>query len=188
MIQAIVFLPLLGFILAAAISLAGARGRHPGAEPPDDDHHAPVHGQTVHAGGGHAVIHETHHEPGGHDDHHAPAEPAAAGSRAAEIITTSFLMIAAVLAWITFWRVGFGHQDERIALFTWIISADLKVDWALRVDTLTAVMLVVVTTVSAFVHLYSIGYMVEEPYRPSSTSTRGATWRRIPTSRGSSPT
>src|SRR6202008_1687914 len=93
-------------------------------------------------------------------------EPAAAGSRAAEVITTAFLMIAAVLAWIVFWKVGFGHQDERIALFTWIISADLKVDWALRVDTLTAVMLVVVTTVSALVHLYSIGYMAEDPYRP----------------------
>src|SRR5882672_9785256 len=153
MIQAIVFLPLLGFILAAAISLAGARARFPGAEPSDDDHHAPAlsasHGQSAHAGG--------------HDDHHAPAEPAAAGSRAAEIITTSFLMIAAVLAWIAFWKVGFGHQDERLTLFTWIISADLKVDWALRVDTLTAVMLVVVTTVSALVHLYSIGYMSEDP-------------------------
>ena len=74
--------------------------------------------------------------------------------------------IAMVLSWIAFWRVGFGHQDERIALFTWIISGDLKVDWALRIDTLTAVMLVVVTTVSALVHLYSIGYMAEDPYRP----------------------
>src|SRR6202008_2614373 len=93
-------------------------------------------------------------------------EPAAAGSRAAEVITTAFLMIAAVLAWIVFWKVGFGHQDERIALFTWIISADLKVDWALRIDALTAVMLVVVNTVSALVHIYSIGYMAEDPYRP----------------------
>ena len=51
-------------------------------------------------------------------------------------------------------------------LFTWIVSGDLQVDWALRIDTLTAVMLVVVTTISAFVHLYSIGYMDEDPYRP----------------------
>lgn len=156
MIQAIVFLPLLGFILAGAISLVGARGRFPGAEPSDDDHHA----------GDHAVAQGAHHEAG-HDDHgHGPVEPPAAGSRAAEVVTTSFLMIAAVLAWFTFWKVGFGHQDERITLFTWIISADLKVDWALRVDSLTAVMLVVVTTVSALVHLYSIGYMSEDPYRP----------------------
>src|SRR3954465_13506923 len=166
MYLAIVLLPLLGAILGAAIALAGARARFPGAEPSDDDHHAPAHGQSVHMQGDHAVIYETHHEPGGHDDHHAPAEPAAAGSRAVEIITTSLLMISCVLSWIAFYRVGFGHQDEHVRLFTWIISADLKVDWALRIDTLTAVMLVVVTTVSAFVHLYSVGYMAEDPYRP----------------------
>src|SRR5207344_2450569 len=60
----------------------------------------------------------------------------------------------------------FGHHDERITLFTWMLSADFKVDWALRVDTLTAVMLVVVTTVSFLVHVYSIGYMHDDPYRP----------------------
>ena len=63
-------------------------------------------------------------------------------------------------------QVGFGHHDERIVLFTWMQSGDLKVDWALRIDTLTAVMLVVVTTVSSLVHLYSIGYMHEDPHRP----------------------
>ena len=165
MYLAIVLLPLLGAIIGAIVALAGARARFPGAEP-SDDHHAPAHGPSVHVGGDHAVIHVTHHEPGGHDDHHAPAEPPAAGSRAAEVITTSLLMIAMVLSWIALWKVGFGQQDERIRLFTWIISADLKVDWALRIDTLTAVMLVVVTTVSALVHLYSIGYMAEDPYRP----------------------
>ena len=72
MYQAIVLLPLLGAIIGAIIALAGARARFPGAEP-SDDHHAPQHGRSVHVGGDHAVIHETHHEPGGHD--HAPAEP-----------------------------------------------------------------------------------------------------------------
>src|SRR5207244_5850687 len=62
--------------------------------------------------------------------------------------------------------VGFGHHETRVPLFTWITAGDLRVDWALRIDTLTAVMLVVVTTISAFVHLYSIGYMDEDPYRP----------------------
>src|SRR4051794_3947712 len=166
MYLAIVLLPLLGAILGAEIALAGARARFPGAEPSDDDHHVPAHGQSVHVQGDHAVIHESHHEPGGHGDHHALVEPAAAGSRAVEIITTSLLMISCVLSWIAFFQVGFGHQDEHVRLFTWIISADLKVDWALRIDTLTAVMLVVVTTVSAFVHLYSVGYMAEDPYRP----------------------
>src|SRR5205085_2694035 len=121
MYLAIVLLPLLGAILGAAIALAGARARFPGAEPSDDDHHAaPAHGQSVHIQGDHAVIHETHHEPGGHD--HAPVEPAAAGSRAVEIITTSLLMICCVLSWIAFFQVGFGHQDEHVRLFTWIIS------------------------------------------------------------------
>jgi len=152
MYQAIVLLPLLGSILAAAISLYGARKRCPGAEPADE-HHA-----LAHAAHEHAAAHGA--------DEHGPSEPAAEGSRAAEIITTSFLFIAMVLAWIAFWRVGFFHEDERVTLFTWIISADLKVDWALRIDALTAVMLVVVTTVSAFVHLYSVGYMAEDPYRP----------------------
>jgi NADH-quinone oxidoreductase subunit L len=160
MYQAIVLLPLLGAILAGAISLWGSRQLCPGAEP-SDDHHPPVHphGPTVTPTGDHAVIHETHHEPEAH-------EPPAPGSRAAEVITTGFLFIALVLSWIAFFRVGFGPYDERIALFTWMVSADFKVDWALRIDTLTVVMLVVVNTVSALVHLYSIGYMAEDPWRP----------------------
>jgi NADH-quinone oxidoreductase subunit L len=155
MYQAIVFLPLLGAILAGIIALAGARARCPGGEPTDDHHAHAGHAHRAHGAAEHA-----------HDDHHGPAEPAAAGSLAAEIITTSFLFIAMVLSWIALWRVGFQHDDVRVPLFTWMVSGDFKVDWALRIDALTAVMLVVVTTVSALVHLYSIGYMAEDPYRP----------------------
>src|SRR5205823_1813752 len=68
--------------------------------------------------------------------------------------------------WVTLVDVGFMHHDARIALFPWITSGDLQISWALRVDTLTAVMLVVVNTVSSLVHLYSIGYMDEDPNRP----------------------
>ncbi len=165
MYQAIVFLPLLGAILRRD-DRAGRRARALSR--------APSRRTTITPHGARTSVHAAAITPSstrritsrGHDDHHAPAEPAAAGSRAAELITTTLLFIACVLSWIAFWRVGFGHQDERIGLFTWIISADLKVDWALRIDTLTAVMLVVVTTVSALVHLYSIGYMDEDPYRP----------------------
>ncbi len=88
------------------------------------------------------------------------------GARPSELVTTILLFVAAILSWIAFVKVGFGHHDERIVLFTWMQSGDLKVDWALRVDSLTAVMLVVVTTVSSLVHLYSIGYMHEDPHRP----------------------
>ena len=75
-------------------------------------------------------------------------------------------MVSMILSWIAFVDVGFGHHEARVPVFTWIAAGDLKIDWSLRIDTLTAVMLVVVNTVSAFVHLYSIGYMEEDPYRP----------------------
>jgi NADH-quinone oxidoreductase subunit L len=76
------------------------------------------------------------------------------------------LFASMLLSWVAFVDVGFAHHDARVTLFPWIISGDLKIDWALRVDTLTAVMLVVVGTISALVHLYSIGYMEEDPHRP----------------------
>jgi NADH-quinone oxidoreductase subunit L len=158
MIQAIVFLPLIGAILAGLIALAGAHARNPS-------------GDTVEGHGdghdhGHAHASDAHNDHG-HDDHgHGPVEPAAAGSRAAELITTGLLIVSAALSWINFVDVGFMHHDIRIALMPWINSGDLQVAWSLRVDTLTAVMLVVVTTVSSLVHFYSIGYMDEDPNRP----------------------
>jgi NADH-quinone oxidoreductase subunit L len=155
--QAIVFLPLLGCIIAGLIALAGARSRYPGQSPAPDAGHG--------AHGAQGVVDHPAHAPAGHDDH-AAHEPAAAGSRFAEAVTTTFLLVAMLLSWIAFVKVGFGHESVRISLLPFITSGDLKVDWALRVDTLTAVMLVVVTTVSALVHLYSIGYMAEDPYRP----------------------
>ena len=89
------------------------------------------------------------------------------GPRPSEIVTTSFLFVSMVLAWIVF--AGFWSGQSTLSvpvLGGWITSGALKIDWALRVDTLTAVMLVVVTTVSSLVHLYSIGYMHEDKSRP----------------------
>ncbi len=159
MVQAIVFLPLLGAILAGIISLVGAHARCPSGD--TVDHHDDAHGADAHA----SEVHDDHGDDHGHDDHHV-SEPAAAGSRAAELITTGLLFVSAALSWMVFVDVGFLHHDARIALFPWIVSGDLQVGWSLRVDTLTAVMLVVVNTVSSLVHLYSIGYMDEDPYRP----------------------
>ena len=90
----------------------------------------------------------------------------AIGPRPSELVTTTLLFAAMVLSWIAFAWVGYGHQDAHIVLATFIGSGDLHAEWALRIDALTAVMLVVITTVSAFVHLYSIGYMSEDPGRP----------------------
>ena len=159
MIQAIVFLPLLGAILAGLISIFGAHARNPSGD--TLEHHDDAHGADAHSSDAHDDDADGH----GHDDHHA-AEPPAAGSRAAELITTGLLFVSAALSWFTLVDVGFMHHDARIELFPWITSGDLQVSWSLRVDTLTAVMLVVVNTVSSLVHLYSIGYMDEDPYRP----------------------
>jgi NADH-quinone oxidoreductase subunit L len=93
-------------------------------------------------------------------------EPAAAGSRAAELITTTLLVISCVLSWYAFYDVGLADHEARVPLFNFISFGDLHSEWSLRIDSLTAVMLVVVTTVSSLVHLYSIGYMADDPYRP----------------------
>src|SRR6202048_3374700 len=168
MIQAIVFLPLIGAILAGLISIVGAHARNPSGD--TVEHHDDAHGHgAVPVNEDAGVIHASSHEPDGHDDHgHDPpkVEPPAARSRAAELITTGLLLVSAALSWFVLVDVGFLHHDARIALFPWITSGDLQVAWALGVDTLTAVMLVVVNTVSSLVHLYSIGYMDEDPYRP----------------------
>ena len=166
MYYAIVFLPLLGAIIAALITLAGARARYSGG-PPDagaEDHgHGPVAESHAPAApsphGPHAVLDASHGEPD-------MPQPQAAGSRAAELVTTVFLFASMVLSWFAFADVGFGHHDSHGAIFSWMTSGDLKVDWALRIDTLTVVMLVVVTTISSFVHLYSIGYMADDPFQP----------------------
>ncbi len=159
MYQAIVFLPLLGAILAGIIALAGARARHPGyIDMPGHDGHAAHAGAHPHgAAPAHGAV--------AHDEHEVH-EPAAAGSRAAELITSVLLVASAILSWVAFFQVGFGGHEARIPVLPWIHSGDLIVDWSLRIDSLTAVMLVVVTTVSALVHIYSIGYMHEDPYRP----------------------
>src|SRR5262245_588230 len=90
----------------------------------------------------------------------------ALGARASELITTSLLGIAAVLSWVAFWQVGIEAQVMRVPVLRWVTSGELEVAWALRIDTLTAVMLVVVNSVSFLVHLYSIGYMQEDDSRP----------------------
>lgn len=87
------------------------------------------------------------------------------GARGSEIVTTSLLMVSAALSWVALAQVGFGAGTTRVQVASWISSGQLQVDWAFRVDTLTAVMLVVVNTVSSLVHLYSIGYMHEDEHR-----------------------
>ncbi|HEX5999338.1 MAG TPA: NADH-quinone oxidoreductase subunit L [Hyphomicrobiaceae bacterium] len=88
------------------------------------------------------------------------------GARQSELITTTLMAAAAVLSWVAFWNVGFDGETAKVPLLRWVTSGELDVSWSLRIDTLTAVMLVVVNTVSFLVHLYSIGYMHEDDSRP----------------------
>jgi NADH-quinone oxidoreductase subunit L len=89
------------------------------------------------------------------------------GDLAAKLITTGALFISAALSWWVFTGFLGGSAEPAVyPLFDWIRSGDLVIDWGLRVDALTAVMLVVVTTVSSLVHLYSWGYMEEDPSQP----------------------
>ncbi|MCQ8782663.1 NADH-quinone oxidoreductase subunit L [Mangrovibrevibacter kandeliae] len=89
------------------------------------------------------------------------------GAKASEYVTSSLLVLAAVLSWIAFISFGLGEGETlRVTMLQWIQSGNLAVDWSLRIDRLTLVMLVVVNTVSALVHVYSIGYMHHDPSRP----------------------
>ena len=84
-----------------------------------------------------------------------------------KVVTTGALFIAAALSWPIFIGYMSGTAEPHVAqVFTWMRSGDLDVSWGLRVDSLTAVMLVVVTSVSSLVHLYSWGYMDEDPDQP----------------------
>src|SRR5690606_8015143 len=76
-------------------------------------------------------------------------------------------VVVAVLSWIAFFAVALGDgQAFTVPLLRFLDVGGLQADWALRIDTLTVVMLIVVNTVSCLVHIYSIGYMHHDPHRP----------------------
>ena len=93
------------------------------------------------------------------------------GEEAGMWVATGLLFLACLLSWIVF--LGHDGEMERIQILRFIESGSLATDWAIRLDRLTAIMLIVVTSVSALVHLYSFGYMAHdenfregESYRP----------------------
>ncbi|WP_341760147.1 NADH-quinone oxidoreductase subunit L [Candidatus Endowatersipora endosymbiont of Watersipora subatra] len=88
------------------------------------------------------------------------------GHRGAGYLTSGLLVISAFLSFIMFIRFGFGpSKTQSILIMRWIQSGHLTADWSFRLDTLTTVMLVVVNTISSLVHIYSIGYMHNDPNR-----------------------
>ena len=84
------------------------------------------------------------------------------GERFVILSAITLLFISAIFSWIVF--LGIDHAEiQEVIFFRWIESGSLKVNWGMRLDTLTAIMLVVINTISAFVHLYSVGYMAHDP-------------------------
>lgn len=85
--------------------------------------------------------------------------------KAAQYTTCGFMLVSALLSAAVFQQVAIYNQPMTVTLAPWIVSGDFALNWALRVDELTAVMLVVVTWVSTVVHIYSVGYMSHDPHK-----------------------
>jgi NADH-quinone oxidoreductase subunit L len=88
------------------------------------------------------------------------------GDRISEITTSLFVSISAILSLVLFYDVIVNNYEENIVIATWINSGSLNVNWSIKIDALSSVMLVVVTLVSSLVHIYSIGYMSHDPHKP----------------------
>ena len=149
MYQAIVFLPLLGALIAGLFGTRAFKGLGSDADV-YGEHRVHAHAHDDHGHG--------HDDHGHHGHYDGPAWPM--------YLTTALLCISAILSWVVF--VGFLHEPhaEKVEVLRWVNSGALTANWTLRIDTLTAVMLVVVNTVSALVHIYSLGYMSHDEHQP----------------------
>ena len=145
MVQAILFLPLIGALIAGLFGTKAFKQLGNDAEVYVDHAHA---------------AHDDHddHSHGDHHGYDGPPWPM--------YLTAGLLCIGAVLSWIIFAGFLKGGHDSEIELLPWITSGALKAAWSIRLDALTAVMLVVVNTVSALVHIYSLGYMSHDEHQP----------------------
>ena len=88
------------------------------------------------------------------------------GDRNSEIVTSVLVSVSAIISFVIFYNVIANNYEENIVIATWINSGSLNVNWSMNIDPLSAVMLVVVTSVSSLVHIYSIGYMSHDPHKP----------------------
>ncbi len=88
------------------------------------------------------------------------------GDRGSMLLTCALLTVSALLSWALFYDVALNDSPRTVILFSWMDVGGFTFSWALLVDQLTAVMLIVVTTISAVVHWYSIGYMSHDPGKP----------------------
>ena len=88
------------------------------------------------------------------------------GDRGSQIATCVPVLISAILGWVALFQLAGGQGDQTVQIFTWIDSGAFEAAWSLRFDALTGVMLAVVGSVSALVHVYSVGYMHGDPGIP----------------------
>ena len=88
------------------------------------------------------------------------------GDRNSEIVTSLLVSISAILSTLILYEVISNQYQSNIVLAKWIYSGTLNVNWSIKIDSLSAIMLVVVTYVSSLVHIYSIGYMSHDPHKP----------------------
>ena len=88
------------------------------------------------------------------------------GDRNSEVVTSLLVTISAILSALVLYNVIFNQYQDNITIATWISSGTLNVNWSMKIDSLSAIMLVVVTSVSSLVHIYSIGYMSHDPHKP----------------------
>ena len=88
------------------------------------------------------------------------------GNRFSEILTSLFVSISAIFSIYIFYNVMINDYNSNIIISSWISSGTLEVNWSIKIDPLSSIMLVVVTFVSALVHIYSIGYMSHDPHKP----------------------
>tara|TARA_B110001452_G_scaffold3120_1_gene2764 strand:- start:1455 stop:3368 length:1914 start_codon:yes stop_codon:yes gene_type:complete len=88
------------------------------------------------------------------------------GDRASEIITSFLVSVSAIISLVIFYNVIVNNYENNIVIASWINSGSLSANWAIKIDALSSVMLVVVTMVSSLVHIYSIGYMSHDPHKP----------------------
>jgi len=88
------------------------------------------------------------------------------GDKFSEILTSLFVSISAILSIFIFYKVlSYGYENN-LVIATWLSSGSLNVNWSIKIDSLSSVMLLVVTLISALVHIYSIGYMSHDPHKP----------------------
>src|SRR5215213_7094902 len=143
MYQLIVFLPLIGALIAGLFGTALPRATRESPKVDIDAHERSPGGAPAAHGDGHF---------------HPPQWPG--------VLTSGLLVVSMILSWVVFLSSLHGAETTKIVILPFIHSGELAADWALRIDSLTHVMLVVVTTVSALVHIYSIGYMSHDPSQP----------------------